>query len=227
MASMKTVGICLVLCAAACAPTPATVPSETLQESVPTEMELQELALAMSFLPGTFETFASPNMESDSTPIRIRHARFWPERRNEGWIYAEYARQDDDAHPFRQRIYRLRPVRGSSGVQVTVYELPGEPARHVREWQKAQPFSAVSPDQLREQAGCGFRLDRQMDMILGGGTPGTSCRGAVPGVHHEHWEFQFTSSSLRTWETGLDASGRKVSGPPAPWETRRMARQAR
>jgi hypothetical protein len=226
MASMKTVAICLVLFAVACAPTPARVPSET-QGSPPTEMELQELALAMSFLPGTFETFASPTVESDPTPVRIRHARFWSERPNEGWIYAEYARQDDDAHPFQQRIYRLRPVSGLSGVQVAVYELPGEPARYVHEWQKAQPFSGVSPDKLRERVGCGFHLGRQMDMILGGGTPGTSCRGVVPGVHHEHWEFQFTSSSLRTWETGLDASGRQVSGPPAPWETRRMARQAR
>jgi hypothetical protein len=66
-----------------------------------------------------------------------------------------------------------------------------------------------------------------MEMILGGGTSGRECRGAGREVDHEHWDFQFTSSSMRTLEIGLDAAERQVSGPSAPWETRRMSREAR
>jgi hypothetical protein len=180
----------------------------------------------MSFLPGTFETFSGPNVDSDPTPVRIRFARFWAQRQDEAWIYAEYARQGDDGHPFRQRILRVRPAPGpNGGVELTAYQLPGDPSRYVGEWRKAQPFAEVSPQALRERVGCGVHLVRQMEMILAGGTAGTACRSDVPGVHHEHWDFQFTSSSMRTWETLLDASGKQVGGPPGAWETRRIARE--
>jgi hypothetical protein len=225
--SMKTLSVALALVGTACAPMSAISPSADMRESPATEVEVQELALAMGFMPGTFETFADPSVESDPTPVRIRHARFWPERRNEGWIYAEYSYQDDDAHPFRQRIYRVRPARGSSGVQLTVYEPRGGLSRFAGEWKRTRPFADLSLEDLHERAGCGIYLIRQMEMVLAGGTSGQGCRGSIPGVHHEHWEFQFTSSSMRTWEAGLDASGGQVSGPPAPWETRRMAREAR
>jgi hypothetical protein len=217
---MKAVA-CLALVLAACASAPA------VSEPPATEQQLQELALALSFIPGTFETFAAPNVQSDSTPVRIRHARFWPGHRNEGWIYAEYTYPNDDAHPFRQRIYRVRPAPASPGVVLTVYELPGPAPRYVGEWRKARPFEGMAPGDLREVPGCTIVLERQMEMVLAGGTTGSGCHGTFAGADHDHWEFQYTSSSLRLWEMGRDAQGRRVAGPGGAWETRRMAREAR
>jgi hypothetical protein len=218
---MKAIA-CLALALAACASAPPVV-----SEAPPTEQQLQELALALSFIPGTFETFAEPNVQSDSTPVRIRHARFWPERRNEGWIYVEYAYANDDAHPFRQRIYRLRPAPGSPGVVLTVFGLPGAAQSYAGEWRKARPFEAIAPGDLREVPGCSIVLERQMEMVLAGGTSGAGCHALFSDADHDHWEFQFTSSSLRLWEMGVDANGRRVAGPGGAWETRRMAREAR
>ena len=183
------------------------------------------MGLALAFMPGTFVTIAESRVVGDTASrVRIRHARFWKERQDEGWIYAEYVPMDDDAHPLRQRIYRIRPVHGQHGVVVDSFAVPDASA-HVGEWRKARPFASLAPRDLEELPGCRMRLERQMEMVLAGGTVGQACHGGMAGADHEHWEFQFTSSSMRTWERGLDASGKVVAGPAGAWETRRISQE--
>jgi CpeT/CpcT family (DUF1001) len=221
---MKT-SLCVLPLAALCACTSVSAPGKASSGGAWSEQDRQELGLAMYVIPGTFVTINESRVVGGTGDrVRIRHARFWSERGDEGWIYAEYAPLDDDAHPFRQRIYRVRPVHGSNGVVMDAFAVP-DAARHLGEWRKAKPFEALSPASLQELPGCRMRIERQMEMVLGGGTVGNACHDGMRSVDHERWEFQFTSSSMRTWERGLDASGRPVSGPDGAWEMRRISQQ--
>ncbi|HZZ92327.1 MAG TPA: chromophore lyase CpcT/CpeT [Usitatibacter sp.] len=221
---MKTL-LNLLLPAALCACASASPPGDAASASAYTDRDRDELGLAMYVMPGTFVTINESRVVGGTGDhVRIRHARFWSERRDEGWIYAEYAPMDDDAHPFRQRIYRVRPVHGSNGVVMDAFAVP-DAASHAGEWRQAKPFAGLSPASLHELAGCRMRIERQMEMVLGGGTAGNACHGGMPAVDHERWEFQFTSSSMRTWERGLDATGKPVSGPDGAWEMRRISQQ--
>jgi len=222
MRVMKTVTLLASLALlAGCANPPTSVSDSS--GAAQSEADRQELGLALYIMPGTFVTIGESRVVGDTTSrVRIRHARFWKERRDEGWLYAEYVPMDDDAHPFRQRIYRIRPVHGQNGVIVDAYAVP-DAASHVGEWRKARPFEAIAPGSLVELPGCRMRIERQMEMVLAGGTVGHECHGGVPGVDHERWEFQFTSSSMRTAEFGLDAAGKSAIAPVGPWEMRRIS----
>jgi len=219
MKSTPLVASLLLLAGCANPPTSASDPAGASLS----EAERQELGLALYIMPGTFITIGESRVVGDTTSrVRIRHARFWKERSGEGWLYAEYVPMDDDAHPFRQRIYRIRPVKGQNGVVVDAFAVP-DAASHVGEWRKARPFEGLSPGSLVELPGCRMRIERQMEMVLAGGTVGQECHGGTAGADHERWEFQFTSSSMRTAEFGLDAAGKPAIPPVGPWEMRRIS----
>ena len=232
------VNLMLALAAAGCAATqpPATVPAtaapqataataQAAPEPLPYAQTERDLALAMNFLTGRWETFAQSRVAgTDFTPVTIRHAPIWVDRPGDRWIYAEYVHPGDEAHPFRQRIYRLSQGRVGT-VSVKSYALPGDPATFAGEWNKDRPFARVKAEDLRELTGCEFVLERQMEMVLGGGVAGKTCHGdGIARADHEHWEFQVTSSSMRVWEAGMDASGKYAAGPSGAWEFRKMSR---
>ena len=176
----------------------------------------RDIGLLMSYLEGTWETIPQPAGQGDSTPMRLRFARLWPERSGEYWLYAEYVKPEDDRQATRQRIFRFQ----SEGARIfaSLYRVPGTPAAAVGEWRKARPFGDVNPASLREIPGCRTHWVKQMESLFAAGTEGTSCQGDRPEVVNEHSEFYLASSTIRGWVSGLDASGKQVEGPSGPSE---------
>lgn len=182
----------------------------------------RNLQVLVSFLEGRFDSIVQPAGEGDSTPTTVRHARVWPERTGELWLYAEYAKPGDDDHPYRQRLYRFGRI-GEEFVGIT-YKLPGDPRRYAGDTRKSRPLAAVDPTRLEERTGCRLIFIPSHMAIFSGGTLGKECLGEKPEVRYETSEFSLTSSSLRTWDRGFDASGTMVQGAPAgPLEMRKHA----
>lgn len=214
---MKKILVASLILAGACASEPPVLPREI---STPTAAGQAGLSLLVRFLTGTFETVPQKAGVGDSTPIKLRQARFWADRPGEYWMYAEYSRPGEVERPFLQRIYRFTESNGV--ISAAIYRLPGNPASFVGEWRKDKPFASYSPRELKEREGCRIDFVQQMDILFNGGRNGGTCRSDEPGVDHEHAEFYVSSSSLRTWEPGQDASGTQVSGLPGPSDFRKI-----
>ena len=223
----KAVVFLMALALAACATAPVAPKAARTPDVDPLAATLaqRDIVLLMTYLEGTWETIPQPAGEGDSTPMRLRIARLWPERSGEYWLYAEYVKADDDRQAIRQRILRFK--RDDARIFGSLYRVPGDPAASVGEWRKERPFAGVDPASLKEIGGCRSLWVKQMESLFAGGTEGTSCRGDRPEVVDEHSEFYLGSSSIRSWVRGLDASGKRVEGPSGPSEFRKVASKPR
>ena len=225
---MKTpLPLILALVLAACA-APSVAPKAVRAPDVDplaATLAQRDIELLVTHLEGTWETIAQPAGQGDSTPMRLRIARLWPERPGEFWMYAEYVKADHERQVLRQRIFNFR--REDARIVGRLYRLPGNPAALAGEWRKEHPFAGVDPAGLREFEGCRTLWVKQMETLFAAGTEGSACRAERPEVVNEHSDFYLSSSTIRSWIQGLDASGRQVEGPSGPSEFRKVALKPR
>lgn len=219
---MKKLIVAILLFAGACASAPPTSPRE---DPSPVPAGQGYMYLLVRFMTGTFESVPQPATVGVSTPEMIREAPFWKDAKGELWMYAEYVHPGEEQRPYRQRIYRFTESNGV--INAAIFELPGDPARFVGEWRKEVPFARYKPADLKERVGCEITFIPQMEVLFNGGRRGEGCHGDFPGAHHEHAEFYISSSNLRTWEFGRDASGKQVAGPSGPSEFRKILQSPR
>ena len=177
------------------------------------------------YLEGTWDTIPQEQLYGDSTPMRLRIARIWPQRTGEIWFYTETVDPANESKAMRQRIVRL----DREGLIMYAYDfrVPGDPASHVGEWRKEQPFAGISPESLVAYAGCRARWVKQADTTYAGGTDGQDCQGDGSAGTHEHAEYYMGSTSIRGWIQIQDRSGRQVGGLSSPSEFRKVAQKAR
>jgi hypothetical protein len=222
----KAIPFVAALFLAACAAPPVTQKSAAPDvDPLAATLAQRDIELLMVYLEGTWETIPQAEGQGDSTPMRLRFARLWPERATEYWVYAEYVKAEDDRQPIRQRIFRFQ--RDGARVSAGLYRLPGDPAAYVGEWRKERPFAEVNPATLKEIEGCRTAWVKQMESLFAAGTEGNRCPGDRPETVDEHSDFYLASSSIRTWIRGVDASGKRVEGPSGPSEFRKIDQKLR
>jgi hypothetical protein len=179
----------------------------------------RELEVAVAFLPGTYESIDQEKGPGAGTRMRI--APMWPELapKGEHWFYVEHARVDDDAKPFRQRLYRFT----HEGLKffADVFELPGEPKRFVGEWKKQKPFAEYSPKDVREYEGCRLAIGHMLSMWWAR-TEGKACRAETPGAAHEASEMLVSTAGMKNGEQAYGPEGRLIAGHPGVWDFRRV-----
>jgi len=211
----------LTACATVPAPAPRAVPASANVDPLDAVRAERGLGLLTYYLVGTWDTIPQHEGYGDSTPLRMRVARLWPERADRYWFYLEEVSPADERHVLRQRI--LQFVHDGSVIHALTYRLPGNAADYAGEWRKEHPFAAVRPESLREIEGCRSVWNRVMEVAFAGGTEGDACPGDGPGVRNEHWDFSLSPTELRTWIRGLDAAGNQVDGPSGPQEFRKKS----
>jgi hypothetical protein len=162
-------------------------------------------------------------------PAVVHVAPFWTDRTpGEYWLYFEFARRADEAHPYDQRIYRLRETPVAEKYEMAVYRLPGAASDYAGEWRKEKPFEKLAVGDLAEVPECRMSLTRNVIAFYVGGTMGAHCR-ETPGTTaaYEHTEFKLSSSNFHIFTRGFDAAGAQVFGPPIPVEFRKISRNWR
>ena len=224
------------LLAVACASQPtatARAPSPKAAEK-PAPLTSEELVAQRSLgliawmLVGRFDTIVqSPGYAAgggDSTPMRLRVARLWPELGDDVyWFYLEYVDPADESRVIRQRL--THGVREGTKAYTIDYAFPGDPKTFVGEWRKPKPFASVDPSKLEPLPGCKTSWFVQHDAIVSAGTEGNECRGDGPAGTHEHADWWLGSNFLRHWFRQLDAADNQVSGLPGPSEFRKLAQK--
>lgn len=203
--------IVLLLCAAlvGCASqAPAPAPKKALDPDIQRDLERY-----VSFRTGYYETQPQAANRGDSTPVKLRIVRIWPEREGEYWFYLEYAYPGKEDTPYWQRLLLAREARGA--MEEVEYELPGDARRFVGAWRDATPFARVDVASLRELPGCRLRLQTQQVTLFNSGMERRECRSGPPGFPAgaiRVSESFMASSSLRAWDRGYDKDGNVVWG---------------
>ena len=220
----------LLLAAATCgfAQPPAAADPPKKSESRPRKARAEppppggrELAVAMSYLPGTYESIEQEK-GGPGPGTRMRIVPIWVERTSQGeyWFYVEHTKIESDTKPFRQRIYRFtNDNRKFSG---DVFALPGDAREFVGEWKKAKPFASYSASDVREYEGCRLAIGHMMTMWWAR-TEGKACRAETPGAGHEATEMFVSTAGMKNGHQAYDPDGRLIAGEPGVWDFRRVA----
>jgi hypothetical protein len=182
----------------------------------PLTAEIQrDLERYSSFRTGSYETQAQAASRGDSTPVRLRIARIWPERAGEFWFYLEYALVGKEDTPYWQRLVLAREARGA--MEEVEYELPGDAKRFIGAWRDGKAPAGVDAARLKELPGCRLRLQTQQVTFFNSGMEGRECRAGpspMPAGAIRISESFITSSSLRAWDRGVDKDGKVIWGSP-------------
>ena len=180
----------------------------------------RELEVAMSYLPGTFESIAQEK-GGPGPGTRMRIAPMWVERAKQGehWFYVEHAKSEDDAKPFRQRIYRF--TNDNRKFSADVFSLPGDAKGFVGEWKKEKPFEKFSVADVREFHGCRLAIGYMLTMWWAR-TEGKACRAETAGAGHEHSEMLVNAAGMKNGHQAYDPDGRLIAGEPGVWDFRRI-----
>lgn len=191
---------------------------------------IHELEVLSSYLTGTWESLAQGapgGPVGDSSKVTMRVARVWEERRGEYWFYEEFERAGEAGRPYLQQLVRAGTV--GEDVIFVEYTLPGEARRYVGAWANTRAaFGGTDPKTLREYPDCRQKATMQNIIVFAGGMIGKACRAGVPEGSYRIRDFSLSSSTLRLWDRGYDASGKIVWGSAAgPLELRRMSTEAR
>ena len=181
----------------------------------------RELAVAMSYLPGTYESIEQEK-GGPGPGTRMRIAPMWVERTRDGeyWFYVEHTKIETDDKPFRQRIYRF--TNDNRKFAADVFALPGDAKAFVGEWKKEKPFEKFSAGDLREYEGCRLAIGHMMTMWWAR-TEGKTCRAETPGAGHEFSEMFVSTAGMKNGHQAYDPDGRLIAGEPGVWDFRRVA----
>lgn len=188
----------------------------------------RSLGLIAWMLEGRFDTIVqTPGYAAgggDSTPMRLRVVRLWPELGPETyWFYLEYVDPADDSRVIRQRL--THGEREGTKAYMIDYAFPADPKTFVGEWRKPKPFAGVDPSKLKPLPGCRTYWLVQHDAIISAGTETDQCQGDGPPGTHEHADWWLGSNFLRHWFRQLDAAGNQVSGLSGPSEYRKLSQK--
>jgi CpeT protein len=173
----------------------------------------QQYDQLVSWMTGSFSSAAQAERDDQYFDIRLQMVRIWPDLgSDQAWLYVEQATASALDRPYRQRVYRVRPIADGS-YESAVYELPADPQAFAGWWKTPELFDRLNPEDLTELSGCTVtvRFDEQSGSFRGGTEQGT-CASSLRGAAYVMSEATITPDMLLTWDRGYDSAGRQVWG---------------
>lgn len=134
------------------------------------------------------------------------------------WVYVEQAASESLDRPYRQRIYRFRPL-ATNIWESTIYELPGDPLRFAGAHDDPSLLDGIAPSDLIKRDGCEVILYYEHGegaaWTITGGTVSTRCASDWGGAAYATSEVTITLDAMLTWDRGFAADGTQVWGSTA------------
>jgi len=163
-------------------------------------------------LTGTFSSAAQAAADPDNFfDIRLVMQPIWEDRADGPWLYVEQAAGWDLAKPYRQRVYRLVALEGTT-LRSDVYTLPGDPLKFVAAWDKPELFAGLTPNSLGLRHGCSIYLEPLGGGSFAGATRGDGCSSTLADALYATSEVTMIPGRVTSWDRGWAADGTQAWG---------------
>jgi hypothetical protein len=168
-----------------------------------------------SYMTGSFSSAAQAAADPEHfREVSLHMTPIWTTRPDGPWLYVEQAMATTLDKPYRQRVYRLSAGAEPGTLVSAVFELPGDPLAFAGAWREPARLDGLAPDNLIPREGCSIILRARGDTFVGS-TQGHACASTLRGAAYATSEVTITSTMLRSWDRGFDASGTQVWGAEA------------
>jgi hypothetical protein len=166
-----------------------------------------DLQILSEWMTGSFSSRAQADADPDYYEITLKMVHIWRDRTDGIWLYVEQAMAGKP--PYRQRIYHVTQI--SEGVcQSAVFSFD-DPLKYAGDWEKSNPLSELTPENLTAKSGCEIILKRNGDRFVGN-TLGKECASDLRGAAYASSEVEITKARLVSWDRGFDTKGKQVWG---------------
>lgn len=171
-----------------------------------------ELDPLTGWLTGSFSTRQQAESDERFAAVELHSREIWHGEESDRWIYLEQTLQQKAAHPFRQRIFRLRA--GSFGeVRMTEYTMP-KASDFRGAWRNPALLANLSEAQLSRREGCDIVLRRLPTGDYEGRNRVGECRTDFAGADTLVQYLWVGPLYLRMLDRGYDQDGMLRWGSP-------------
>ena len=170
------------------------------------------VARLADWIQGEFSSEQQAQTNSNYLNIYLNAVRIWPEKLGARWIYVEQAQADQQAKPYRQRIYQV--ITGThADLEVRIYSFAPSQTPPAGSYKDPSWFQRIDPVFLVPLGGCTMHFTTNTDGTFTGRIKGTGCRSTLHGADHTSSEVTVTAQEIRSWDRGWDSNGTQVWGP--------------
>ncbi|WP_438481884.1 chromophore lyase CpcT/CpeT [Oleiharenicola lentus] len=142
-----------------------------------------------------------------STVLNI--VRFWPDKSDGVWLYAEQALPGGLRHPYKQTVYQL-VARDDGSFECRFYDLV-DPVAATGGWKNTTIINNFSTNDLRARENCTVILRAESDGSFKGITEGKGCAN-IRGAAYATTAITVTDKQITLWERGYTANGTQIWG---------------
>ena len=168
----------------------------------------KELLQLRNHMAGSFNSTAQAALDTNYFDITLHMQPIWPKREGT-WLYVEQAVTANQAKPYRQRVYKLEQVDGSTFVS-KVFTIKAE-KDYVNAWKTPEKFEAMPMEGIEMKAGCEVVLKKD-GKLFSGATGEKTCPSELRGASYATSKVAIHPDKIVSWDQGFNAAGEQVWG---------------
>jgi hypothetical protein len=168
-----------------------------------------DLEILSNYMQGSFSSAEQAELDTNYFNIELEMVRIWPNSDDGVWLYIEQAAATKKEEPYRQRIYHVQEVDGTTFTS-TMYKIINgkdwygsftEPAR----------FDDLALGSLELIPGCALTM-RSLKNHFEGNTNERDCTNAWGDASYATSEVKVYRDRLISWDRGWNDQGEQVWG---------------
>jgi hypothetical protein len=169
-----------------------------------------DLSLLVSYMEGSFSSEEQSKADTNYFDIRLQMKRIWTDRADAIWIYVEQAVSSKLDKPYRQRVYRVLPLKDGT-IESVVFTFP-DPLKYAGEWKKDEPLLDLTPADLILRVGCSVFLSKVGDSSFVGSTRDKGCESDLRNAKYASSEVVINKDGMKSWDRGFNENDEQVWG---------------
>jgi CpeT protein len=169
-----------------------------------------DLALLVSYMQGSFSSEEQSKVDTNYFNISLQMKRVWADRSDAIWIYVEQAVSSKLDKPYRQRVYRVLPLKDGT-IESAVFTF-SDPLKYAGDWKKDEPLLELTPADLIQRVGCSVFLSKAADGSFVGSTRDKGCESDLQNAKYAMSEVVINSEGMKSWDRGFNDKDEQVWG---------------
>ncbi len=153
--------------------------------------------------------------------VRLHMAQIWKDRNvgeNIYWLYVEQAYADDQANPYRQRIYKMVLAQDGT-IYDEIYSITN-PTIYKQGYLNPAIFDNLTTSGIVIKENCGLKFTLNQQNIFEASTEGNSCLATIPylpQVKYITTQTKLAETYMTSWDRGYSSTGAWLMGPDWPY----------
>lgn len=176
--------------------------------SIYAQDQISGLDVLSSYMTGSFNSAKQAEMDTNYFDIRLDMHRIWKERKDGIWLYVEQAVNEEDAKPYRQRVYHLEQIKND--YRSSIFQI--DSALHFTGLHKDKALEAeLTFDRIEKLEGCAINLSFNGQSFVGATKKG-ECKNNWGKAAYATSEVEIFSDKLVSWDRGWNEKDEYVWG---------------